>query len=481
MGQTIPGLVMMAQSLPSQVTGQEVLDRPVVGKLWQAFHASRRASHNEVDHRLEYLFWRLWGSHELLHHIGLSALDDLVSTIATSTSSQARVSSSPPGASLTLTPSQPQKIPTLPRSIAPPTGHSHSKSHPTEGQKSIHPILKKPATAPSETQKSTRLLLERPDGGNITCNPSIPPTPRPASPSNYPKDVPAARPATRKPPPTAMRPVRGSRRRPVFNRRKSSQTSTIKSSASRSMESKGFKKSDRRSSVTDEEDSESSTQDNEVDSGHDEPEADQVPFPIEISPVTPSDPSDTITLTDQASVTDLPPSISRTTVTPTVVPISEKQESILSEIETVSQDPLPQGQAQQRAESPNTSSESEDRDLMTQATDVPGLPGAKRIPMPKKMTKQLLRILRKASHTNEKIPLPNGPCVSAERVWLPVYPRAYLEDWMLQDESSSSAPQPSNRPLVTPGFRRRFEVEVEGWRKEEEALKGVQGHPTSMD
>lgn len=249
------------------------------------------------------------------------------------------------------------------------------------------------------------------------------------------------------------------------------------------MESKATEGLERRYSTTDEE---SEPLQPEVETGHthDDNESDIVPFPIELSPPLPQQPSDSMTLTESTLVTDLTnldikPSV---TVTPAFPPISENEDPMLSqEIETVSQDPMPQDKGKQRAETINSSSESEDLDQILEETDVPGFPGAKRVPMPKKMKKRLLGLLGEARLTTDakkKIPLPSGPSISSDRTWLPLYPQPYLEDWMLQDEATSSTPQPSNKPLVAPGFRKRFakqlEEEMKIWRKEEEARKELE-------
>ncbi|CAG7929188.1 unnamed protein product [Penicillium olsonii] len=98
------------------------------------------------------------------------------------------------------------------------------------GSCSIHPILKKPDTAhkahpvESESHKSARLLLDTPIGTKIMLEPSNSPT-RMASPT----PIPDPRPTPKKTYLTATRTGRGPRRRPVFNRRKSSQTSIPKS------------------------------------------------------------------------------------------------------------------------------------------------------------------------------------------------------------------------------------------------------------
>jgi len=50
----------------------------------KAFYTSRQASDREMDHRLEYLFWRIWSSKYLLDRINIKYLDELVSRIMAS-------------------------------------------------------------------------------------------------------------------------------------------------------------------------------------------------------------------------------------------------------------------------------------------------------------------------------------------------------------------------------------------------------------
>lgn len=122
---------------------------------------------------------------------------------------------------------------------SPSQPHTHQLSKPIEqikpcdvGACSIHPILKKPQPTQVESHKSTRLLLDTPTGTKITLNPSISPTASMASPTSIPDlatsptpmlDI-TTRQAPKKTHLAATRNGRGPRRRPVFNRRKSSQT-----------------------------------------------------------------------------------------------------------------------------------------------------------------------------------------------------------------------------------------------------------------
>lgn len=62
-----------------------VVSRPLlIVAIMKAFFTSRQASDREMDHRLEYLFWRIWSSKDLLEHINMKYLDWLVSRIMAS-------------------------------------------------------------------------------------------------------------------------------------------------------------------------------------------------------------------------------------------------------------------------------------------------------------------------------------------------------------------------------------------------------------
>jgi hypothetical protein len=116
---------------------------------------------------------------------------------------------------------------------------------------SLHPILKRPQPAPAESHKTTRLLLDTSIGTKITLDPSDSPiaimasstdqvpnttddlSPKStgliAEPTSAPDD--ATRQGPKKAHLTTTRNSRGPRRRPVFNRRKSSQTSIPKAAS----------------------------------------------------------------------------------------------------------------------------------------------------------------------------------------------------------------------------------------------------------
>lgn len=71
--------------VPEQEIYLNVVSEPLLTlAIIKAFYTSRQASDREMDHRLEYLFWRIWSSRDLLNHINIKYLDGLVSRIMTS-------------------------------------------------------------------------------------------------------------------------------------------------------------------------------------------------------------------------------------------------------------------------------------------------------------------------------------------------------------------------------------------------------------
>ncbi|KAJ5322642.1 hypothetical protein N7452_010931 [Penicillium brevicompactum] len=206
----LPGLVALS-SFPSEVLGHEALSAGIYKNLWQAYTTSRRNSKDETEHRLEHLFWRIWSNRGLSKQMNTRTLDRLILRIK---SPEVLV-----GQETTDKMSEGNKE----KPIEQP-GPCDS------GSCSIHPILKKPPPAErtkateGESHKSTRLLLDTSIGTQITLDPSDSPVAL-ASPT----PIPDPRPAPKKSYLTATRTGRGPRRRPIFNRRKSSQTSIPKS------------------------------------------------------------------------------------------------------------------------------------------------------------------------------------------------------------------------------------------------------------
>ncbi|KAJ5512469.1 hypothetical protein N7463_002021 [Penicillium fimorum] len=251
------GLVVMSSVSPSEIFEQETLSNGVYKSLWQAYSTSHLASKDETERRLEHLFWRIWGAKRLSSHINLHTLDCLILRIKAP-------AILPVGQRLTISP--------LP-------GNGDKEEKPIDknrpgcaaGTCSPHSILKKPQPSEVDTHTTTRLLLDTPLGTKITLEPSNSPTTsmtgEPALASNLgkmgnqrrkkasvdsdstllpekvgnhgskkasivaePTIIPdnVGQQFPKKTYLTATRNGRGPRRRPVFSRRKSSQTSIPK-------------------------------------------------------------------------------------------------------------------------------------------------------------------------------------------------------------------------------------------------------------
>ncbi|KAJ5048423.1 hypothetical protein NUH16_006922 [Penicillium rubens] len=224
------GLVAMSSVSISEIMEQSTLSNAAYKNLWQAYSTSHQASKDETERRLEHLFWRIWGAKQLSNRMNTHTLDRLILRIK---------------ASAVLV-GQRVAVPSLPGTAG--IGDKEEKV---------------------EAQKVTRLLLDTPIGTKITLDPSNSPTadmaaepaPNPvtvghqrrkktsmdsestlvpekagnqgsrkasastestATPENVGQQGP------KKTYLSAARTGRGPRRRPVFNRRKSSQTSIPK-------------------------------------------------------------------------------------------------------------------------------------------------------------------------------------------------------------------------------------------------------------
>lgn len=247
------GLVAMSSVSPGEILEQDILSNGAYKNLWQAYSTSYLASKDETECRLEHLFWRIWGVKRLSSRINSHTLDRLIMRIK---------------APAVLV-GQRVTVPPLPE-----TGDKEEKpinkirSGCAAGACSPRPILKRPQSSQVETHKATRLLLDTPLGTKITLDPSNSPTAGMAdepvtNPGNVghqlrkktmdaeatlmpekvgnqgskktsmagdstviPENV--GQQGPKKTYLTATRTGRGPRRRPVFNRRKSSQTSIPK-------------------------------------------------------------------------------------------------------------------------------------------------------------------------------------------------------------------------------------------------------------
>lgn len=211
---------------------------------------SRQASKSETNRRLEQLLWRIWGSRALLAQTNVRGLSRLVSRIMESSEVFHQQQPTPnlhPNPRLLCAPvdsptsfishinkahqnhpnqsshsaltSTVTKAEVAPQLIP----QAQNKPKPMNNPKSpLHSILKKPTSAQPEHHKTTRLLLERPDGTNIELSPSTASTPCPNEAAAKPN--PEGRHATEKKPHFALfRGARNAHRRPVILRRKTTQ------------------------------------------------------------------------------------------------------------------------------------------------------------------------------------------------------------------------------------------------------------------
>ncbi|KAJ5197153.1 hypothetical protein N7449_007632 [Penicillium cf. viridicatum] len=267
------GLVAMSSVSPSEILEQDTLSNGVYKNLWQAYSTSYLASKDETECRLEHLFWRIWGVKRLSSRINSHTLDRLIMRIKAPAVLVGQRVTVPP---LPETGDKEEKVNTSLFHIAPCQPHIDDSCKPiiknqsgcAAGACSPRPILKRSQPSQVETHKATRLLLDTPLGTKITLDPSNSPTAGMADePITNPGNVGHQRrkktmdaestlmpekvgnqgskktsmagdstvilenvgqQGPKKTYLTATRTGRGPRRRPVFNRRKSSQTSIPK-------------------------------------------------------------------------------------------------------------------------------------------------------------------------------------------------------------------------------------------------------------
>ncbi|KAJ5324021.1 hypothetical protein N7476_002621 [Penicillium atrosanguineum] len=461
-----PGLLTMSQS-PSELLGREKLDVTAIKSFWQAFYVSRQATNTQTDRRLEYLFWRIWSSETLQDDASIESLDRLVSRIL-SPSETTKPQIPPSSESVLPSPgllSAPRAIPQAPSK---PQSTNRSKSP-------LPPILKKPHSIHGDVLKSARLLLENPDGEIVTLNPSTPPksdTTEPDARHNS-----SGGKTSKKPQVNANRGGRGSRRRSVFNRRKSSQITIPKSNSSPSQRLVS---------------SHPAKFDNPIDPllnadlmsphelSHAEIHAGVEPedsWADEESAVPIIKRASKLVASPATSLTERIHPIKNPEISPAVLEIADKQDPILPPgIQTVCRDPIQDG-AKQHAEPtefsfsdafPGTPEESFlSTDTLsgisvnaTKSGDIPGLINAKRIPMPRSMMNELLNIIEDPKPVKDRIHLPIRPWFVTEHAWYRIPQQHYLFDWMILEEPTLNE-QPSERRLVERDFRQGFADQME--------------------
>lgn len=174
-------------------------------------------------------------------------------------------------------------------------------------------------------------------------------------------------------------------------------------------------------------------------------------------------------------------------LSPAVLEIADKQDPILPQgIQTVSGSPIPKEGIQQHAEPmdfsfsdafPSTPDETVQDAGPFQGTEaaqggnMSGLTGARRVPMPKSMLRDLLTIIEDPKPLNGRIPLPIQPWFTADHAWRRLPEQNYLLDWMILDDPRSLSPQPSRKRLVERGFRKNFADQVEEFSAYEKRMR----------
>ncbi|KAJ5833388.1 hypothetical protein N7474_001699 [Penicillium riverlandense] len=451
----------------------------------EAYNVSRQTTNTEGELRLECLFWRIWGSQRLSSTITTQTLDGLVLRIMTPSSHE--LPATRHGSQAVHVDSDPPTTTILHQH---PSVHTQSQTANGTNKAGLHSILKKPHTAQSEPQKTTRLLLEQPDGNSITRNPSNPPTPNMAelnTQENHP-----ARTGQKKTSFAAGRSKRGLRRRPAFNRRSSSQSSVSKFSSPIQSSSHTYE-------VFGSYDQDDSVLSPHVTAGSDTTTATSwidlksveaslpVPHPGTGTTGTMTPPSPDLAISDKVHPAKRPD------IAPAVLAISDKQDPILPQgIETVSDDPQrePTQATKQKSEPeipssfedffsfpeipdfPDTPSPPDTTDQQPTTDSIPSSPSLTQLELAEadNSTEMLIELFK---IINDRDPLPAGkdaphvpirPWFTAQRQWLPAPREQKLFEWMLQDHTSVIYPQPKNDRLLPRNYRAQWVAALNSWK-----------------
>ncbi|KAG0155905.1 hypothetical protein PDIDSM_3078 [Penicillium digitatum] len=172
-------LVAMSSVTPCKTPEQDTLNNGVYKNLWQAYSTSYLASKDETEHRLEHLFWRIWGAERLSSRLNTHVLDRLILRIkapAGLVGQRVTVSSLPGTDKEEVDTSLLHIAPCQPRIDGSCKHINGNQSGGAAGTCSPSPMLKKPQPSKVETQKATRVLLDTPFGTIITLDPSNSPT-----------------------------------------------------------------------------------------------------------------------------------------------------------------------------------------------------------------------------------------------------------------------------------------------------------------
>ncbi|GFG17312.1 hypothetical protein IFM61606_07932 [Aspergillus udagawae] len=217
------GLLSTAKTLPSSFDDSMPVHVQDITHLWKAYNVKPSALEGIIGYRLENFFWRIWSNECLRISLPGATVAKLFMRISESTTSKVSEVSSDINPSLRKNKSEGK----LPERLNNQVAHRGP----------LHSILKKPNAAPKETHKTTRwLITDDNDNNNSTCEAvSSVTTITPAT------DVSTSRHSHKKTQFVASKTAKGSKRRPVILRRKSSQsTSGFKSTRTQSPQRGSF-------------------------------------------------------------------------------------------------------------------------------------------------------------------------------------------------------------------------------------------------
>ncbi|RHZ43657.1 hypothetical protein CDV55_100306 [Aspergillus turcosus] len=201
------GLLSTTKILPSAVDDSMPVDVQDVTLLWKAYNVKPSALEGIIGHRLENFFWRIWSNECLRISLPGATVAKLFMRISESNASKVNEVSPNTNPSLRKNKSE-GKLPERLSNQAAQRGPLHS-------------ILKKPNAAPKEIPKTTRWLIEDNNDDTSTCEPVDSTTAITSA-----TDVSTSRHSHKKMQFVASKTAKGSKRRPVMLRRKSSQSTS---------------------------------------------------------------------------------------------------------------------------------------------------------------------------------------------------------------------------------------------------------------
>lgn len=336
---------------------------------------------------------------------------------------------------------------------------AQSKPKTMNDQKSpLHSILKKSNIGQPEHHKTTRLLLERPDGTNVLRNPSAPVTPHPeravAETSKEGRQT-----TTTKPHFSLFKGVRNVHRRPVVLRRKTTQTA-VPRTTSPPLPRRNHSQPVLPFDVLKEDAFPQPLGQEMESSDEDVPESYTSSSPIDMPASLSQQSTESTTPPQTSSFIDALRESRSPFIHPSVSVSADNHSSALPrKTKTASAVPQLFNNHDKRHEIEYHSPPTIYRTYYTEqpeGTNVPGFTNAKRIPMSENMMDDLVSIVANPHPVQSQITVPSQPWIRSEGTWHKPSGKQPLHDWMIRDSNLPQNPQPSCKPLVAKGFRTRF-------------------------